>query len=284
MYVSLSTGESRLRRRTLATVKYAFLFLLVITNLVPFAWTLLSSIKDTNEILANSLALPHRVVKWSNYPMAWIGGHLAHTFFNSLLVAGAAVIIILLISAMAAYVVARVRPSLLLYSFFTVGIMVPVHALLVPLFVETNFLHLTNSRLSLILIYVAVNFSLCFFILYGFLKTIPNELEEAATIDGASRSRTFFRIILPIAQPGLATVGIFALITCWNEYLIPLVMVTDYAKFMLSQGVALLNAQNNVDYGLLCAGVSIAAAPVVVIYVLFQEQVIKGMTAGALKG
>jgi raffinose/stachyose/melibiose transport system permease protein len=276
--------RGRARRRFLSAVKYSVLTLVALANLFPFWWTILSSVKDNNEILVNTLSLPRREIKWSNYVAAWEQGHLSTAFFNTLIVAGIAVCLILLVSAMSAHIVARVKPSMLLYSFFSLGIMIPVQALIVPLFVEMKLFHMTNSRLGLILVYVAINFSLCFFILYGFLKTIPNELEEAATIDGASPSRTFFWIILPIAQPGLATVGIFALLSCWNEYLIPLVLTTDSAMNVIAQGVQNLKAQYITDNGLLCAGIVIAAIPVVIIYVIFQEQVIKGMTAGAVKG
>lgn len=284
MELVLPTGQPRARKRILSVIKYAVLILIAVTDLFPFWWTLIASIKDTNEILVNSLALPQKVVKWSNYKDAWVGAQLSLTFVNTVIVAGIAVVIILLISSMAAHIVARVRPNLLLYSFFALGIMVPVQALIVPLFIEMNLLRLTNSRFGLVLVYVAVNFSLCFFILYGFLKTIPNELEEAALIDGASHTRSFFQIILPIAQPGLATVGIFALLACWNEYLIPLVLITDSSRNVISQGIQNLKSAYITDYGLLCAGIVIAAIPVVLLYILFQEQVIKGMTAGALKG
>lgn len=276
--------RSRAKRRVAGVIKYAILVAIALTNLFPFWWTLLSSVKDTNEIITNSFALPQRAVKWSNYRDSWTTGQLSVAFINTTIVAAVAVVAILLISSMAAHIVARVRKSLLLYSFFTLGIMVPVQALIVPLFIEMKFFHLTNTRVGLALVYVAVNFSLCFFILYGFLKTIPNELEEAAVIDGASNTRTFFRIILPIAKPGLATVGIFAVLHCWNEFLIPLVLITDSSRNVVAQGISNLKGAFVTDYGLLCSGIVIAAIPMVILYVLFQEQVIKGMTAGALKG
>jgi raffinose/stachyose/melibiose transport system permease protein len=284
MAIIQSSSRSRVKRKTLAVLKYAILIIIALTNLFPFWWTLLSSVKDTNEIITNSFALPQRVVKWSNYRDSWVSGQLSVAFINTTIVAGVSVVAILLVSSMAAYIVARVRKSLLLYSFFTLGIMVPVQALIVPLFIEMKLFHLTNTRAGLSLVYVAVNFSLCFFILYGFLKTIPSELEEAAVIDGAGNARVFFQIILPIAKPGLATVGIFALLHCWNEFLIPLVLITDSSRNVISQGISNLKGAFVTDYGLLCAGIVIAAIPVVILYILFQEQVVKGMTAGALKG
>jgi len=284
MELILTSRQYRRRFFFLRLLKYIFLFVIGIANLFPFYWTVLSSIKDNNEILVNPFALPQKIWKFSNYTDAWRGAKLASNFVNTVIVTAVAVMVILLIASMAAYIISRVRPSFLLYAFFTLGIMIPVQAMIVPLFIELNLFGLTNTRIGLIIVYVAVNMSLSIFILYGFLITLPKELEDAALVDGCSNARTFFRIILPISQPGLATVGIFAVLACWNEYLIPLVLITEHRIKVISQGIQNLKSAFITDYGLVCAGIIIAVLPVIVIYVLFQEQVIKGMTAGALKG
>jgi raffinose/stachyose/melibiose transport system permease protein len=222
--------------------------------------------------------------KIENFRAAWIDANLSGYFLNTVIVSAVSVVVIILAAAMAGYILSRVRPNVYLYTFFTLGIMIPVQALIVPIFIIANRIHITNSRLGLTVVYIAVNLSISIFILYGFMKSIPRELEDAAAIDGCTRNRTFFKIILPISMPGLSTTAIFALLTCWNEFLLPLVLITHGANKVLSQGIQDMKGQYITDYGILTAGIVIVTVPVILLYVLFQEQVIKGMTSGAIKG
>jgi raffinose/stachyose/melibiose transport system permease protein len=141
-----------------------------------------------------------------------------------------------------------------------------------------------NTRAALILAYVVGNLSISIFILVSFLKTIPKDFEDAAMIDGCSRTRTFFMIILPIARAGLATVGIFAFLGCWNDFLLPLLLAVSPQLRTLNLACFNLRSQYIADFGLVCAGLVILIVPVTIIYILFQENVIKGLTAGAIKG
>lgn len=204
--------------------------------------------------------------------------------WNSVLVAFPTLFIVLLSGAMAAYVLAKVMPSSLLYGYFTLGLVIPVHVILIPTFILIRELGLTNSLLSLIIIYSATGLPLAVFILTGFMKSIPSEIEEAAIVDGAGRTAVFFRIILPMSRPGLAVVGTLTLLTCWNDYLIAVVMISSRLSKTLPQGLYALRGQWTTDYALLSAGLVISVVPVIIVYILFQEQFIRGATAGSTVG
>lgn len=263
----------------------SFLFVLIysIVCLVPFYWAILNSFKTNDEVLIQPFSLP-RTWKIMNYIDAWIGASMGTYFINTALYTIVATGILLLIVAMAAYIIARVKPGLTLYTYFTLGIMIPVQAIILPIFITMRDLGLTNTRTSIILVYIALNISISVFILVGFMRSLPKELEEAAKIDGCSRYGTFFRIMLPLSSPGLATIGILAFLGNWNDYLVPLILLTDSKLKVISLGVQELRGMYSQDYGLITAGIVISFLPVVLIYIAFQEKVIAGMTAGAVKG
>ncbi len=263
--------------------KFIFLTVFAILALFPFYWMLVNSFRSNDQIYSNALGFPEQI-NFDNFVRAWQVGNIGTYFFNTLFVSVVAVALILVISAMAAYVLAKVWNSKVLYLLFSLGLMIPAHTIIVPLFSIFNKVGLTNNFLSIILSYLAMELSLSIFILKGFMVALPKELDEAATIDGCSRTGAFFRVILPISLPGLATVGILAFLFCWNEFLIPLVLITKSEMKMLSQGIQDLNGQYVSELGVMFAGVVMMALPVVVVYLIFQEQVIRGMVAGAVKG
>jgi raffinose/stachyose/melibiose transport system permease protein len=262
---------------------YVFLTLFCLVNLFPLLWLIVSSFKSNTEIFAGILALPR---DWTldNYEQALAAGRLMQFGWNSVLVAVPTLVIVLLFGSMAAYVLSKVMPNALLYNYFVLGIITPVHVLLIPMFMLMRQLGLTNSLYSLIITYSALNLPLAVFILTGFMRSIPDALEEAAFIDGASRVRVFFSIILPISRPGLAVVGTLTFLGCWNEYLLALVLISARDVKTLPQGIASLRGEFVTDYGVLAAGLIISIIPVIVVYVLFQEQFIKGAVAGSTKG
>jgi raffinose/stachyose/melibiose transport system permease protein len=259
------------------------LVLFAASSLFPFFWVVNSSLKENSEILGKPFALPS-TLHFENYITAWKTAHLGVYFWNSLVVSFVAVFIVVLIGSMASYVLARVSQSAFLYTYITLGIMIPIHTILIPTFVLMKSLHLYNSLIGLTLLYAASNLALTVFILVGFMRTIPIEIEESAIMDGASRSRTFFDIIVPISRPAIATAGMLAFLNCWNEYLFAYVLISGNNIKTITQGIYLLQAQYATNYGPFTAGMVIGMLPVILIYILFQEQVIEGMTAGAVKG
>lgn len=272
-----------LKYKIQGTVKYIFLLLVSLISLYPFIWVLITSLKDNNDIYGNSFGLP-RIFRWENYSEAWKGANAGRSFFNSLFVCMITLVILAVITSMGSYILTRVAKSKLLSTYFSLGLMIPIHALLIPSVLIFKYLNLTDNLFSLVLVYTAVNISFSMFIMNGFLKSIPKEIDEAATIDGCGKARVFFQILLPIAKPGLATVATLAFLNCWNDLLLGLVVISTPAKRTLSVAISVLKGSYLTQYGLLCAGFAISIAPVVIMYLLFQKQVIAGMTAGAVKG
>jgi len=264
-------------------LKYIILVFYAVLALFPFLWVLTNSFRSNNEIFAAPFAIP-KSFKISNFTNAWSTANIGTYFVNSVLISVLAVGVMLILASMASYALARLIPSEGLYTYFTLGIMIPIHAMLIPTFMMLRQAHLLNTRPGLAIVYCAANLSLSIFILVGFMKGLPKELEEAALVDGANIFTIFFKIILPISKPGIATVGTLAFLNTWNDFLYAQVLISSPELKTLTQGIANLKGQYGTDYGLMSAGLVITIIPVTIIYILFQEQVVKGMTAGAVKG
>lgn len=263
--------------------KYVLLLFFTVLALYPFLWIILTSLKNNFELYGNPFGFP-KSPAWQNYLDAWQRASIGVNFFNSLFITAIVVSVVLLISAMSSYVLARVWKNTALYLFLIVGIMIPYQALLIPTFILIKNFGLMNTRAGLTLAYIAVNISLAVFLLVGFMRSIPSEVEEAAVIDGAGPVRIFFQMILPLSKPGLATVGTLTLLNTWNEFLYANVIVSVAARKTLTQGIASLQGQYFTNYGMLSAALMAAIIPVTIIYIVFQENVIRGMSAGAIKG
>lgn len=263
--------------------KHVFLFGYSLITVIPLFWVFASSLKPTEEILSASFSFPKNP-GFKNYVDVWTQANLGRDFFNSLILTIATIAITLIITSMVSYVLGRVSPNALLYTFFATGIMIPIQAIVIPAFIQIRFFGLFNTRLGLISMYVVSNMSLAIFILTAFVQGIPKELEEAAVMDGASRSRIFFSVITPLLVPALSTVGILTFLNCWNEYLFALVLISKEALYTITLGIYSMKGEYSTNYGAITAGLAIAIIPVVLMYVLFQEKVVEGMTAGALKG
>lgn len=262
---------------------YLILALYAFISLFPFVWTIVSSLKSSDEILGNALSLPSKL-HFENYKQAWTTHDIARIFFNTFGVSLVTVVCVMVFSCMAAYVLARVWKSTSMYIYFIAGIMVPIYVMLLPISQFLRSVGLFDNLVGLTLVYIGVNLPMNVFILHGFMQGIPFELEDAAYIDGCSRTKTFFRIIFPMTKPALATTGILTLIGSWNEFLIPLILINSKENMVLTIAIRSFQGEFRTDYGTLMATIVISLIPVVILYVLFQQQVIKGMTAGAVKG
>lgn len=253
----------------------------------PFLWMVMTSLKTDPEILFSPWNLPHSP-QWSNFSRAWTEAHIGRYFVNSLIVIIPSLAGTLLISAMTAYVLARFEfPGRRFLSYmFMAGLMFPVFLALVPLFFLVKDLSMTATYQGLILVYIAYSLPFTVFFLTGFFRTLPSEVAEAALVDGASHYRIFFNIMLPMAAPGLIAMGIFNFLGQWNQFLLPLVLMPDEKKYVLSQGLAFLAIKQGYanDYSALFAAMTITMIPTLVVYVLFQRRLESGLTAGALKG
>lgn len=264
-------------------VLYAVVGAYAVLDLVPFVFAVLSSFKSSDSILRYPLGLPDQWL-FSNFHDAWINASMSVYMRNTVIYTVVATGVLVFIGALAAYAISRLRESKLLYLYFTLGIMIPIHIILLPTFMLSRELNIVNKPISVILAFVAFQLAFGIFLMVGFLKTLPMELEEAALMDGCSPNKTFFRIILPLSMPVLATVGLLTFYENWNNILIPLVLITNPEYRTLTTGVIALRGMYTTNYGVLTAGIVISFMPVIVTYVMFQEKIIAGMTAGALKG
>ena len=223
-------------------------------------------------------------LKQSAFPVISGHGPMLKSVLNSVIYSVCGVFLIVLLSSMVAFVITRVLPSKLLYGYFTLGIMIPIHAILIPTFIIMKNLSIYNTRQGFIILITASNLSLAIFILTSFMQNIPIELDEAAYIDGCGYFKMFYKIAFPLAKPGLATIGTLTLLNCWNEYLFAYIMLANEKIKTITQGIFALKGRYYTDYATLCAGLMIAIIPMMAFFVIFQEQVIGGMTAGAVKG
>lgn len=253
----------------------------------PFLWMIMTSFKSDPEIVFGPWKFPD-ALQWDNFSRAWTKAHIGRYVLNTLIVLSGSLTGTLLISSMAAYALTRFEffGRQVLFYLFLAGMMFPVFLALVPLSFLVDDLHLKGTYQGLMLVYIAYSLPFTIFFMTGFFKTLPSEVAEAATIDGAGQYQVFFQIMLPMAKSGLIAMGIFNFLGQWNQFLLPLVLMPDENKYLLSQGLQYLAIQQGYanDYGALFAALVITMVPTLVVYVLFQRRLESGLTAGALKG
>ena len=263
------------------------LLLFGISILVPFAWVIISSLKTSHEITGTPWALPE-IAHFSNYVKAWTDGEIGISFFNSLFVTIGTLAVLIPTGSMAAYVLVKYpfRGSRLILNSFMGGLMFPNFLVIVPLYMLMAKLNMLNTKTGLILVYVAYSLAFTVFVLSGFFEQLPNELIEASFLDGCSHSGCFWRVMFPLAKPGILVVAIFNAIGLWNEYPLALVLAQTKNVQTLPIGIANLTQTQQYagDWGALFAGIVIVMLPVMIIYLIFKEQIQKTMLAGALKG
>jgi len=258
-----------------------------VTVIFPMIWMIYSSFKTDQELFFSPWAPPVEL-QWDNFARAWTKAHVGDYLLNTLIVVVPALLLTLIISAMAAYVLARfefVGRRFLFYMFLS-GMLFPVFLALVPLFSLVNQLKMLNTFHGLILVYIAYSLPFTIFFLTGFFKTLPTEIEESAIMDGANPYQVFFKVMLPMASPGLISMGIFNFLGMWNQYILPLVLISDESKYMLSQGLAFMLFKQfyENDWSALFAALTIIMVPTLIVYITFQKQIQDGITTGALKG
>jgi len=285
----VSTDHSEPLRETLGEFadKLTLLGLFVIAGvfLFPVLLLVLTSFKSRSEIFTNPLSLPE-TIQFDNYLNAWTTGGFEQYFFNSVIVVGISLVLILFLSSLAAYALVQFDfpANKILFVFFLAGFMIPPQVLLVPLYSIMNVLGLLNTYFSLIFAYVAFGLPFSIFLLRQFFMTIPDTYAEAARIDGCNEFQVFFRVYLPLALPALAAVAIYQFVFLWNEFLYAIIFITDDAMRTLPAGLMAFQGQYSADWAQLFAGIVIAVAPTVLFFLLFQRQFIRGISMGGTKG
>lgn len=266
-------------------IAHAILITVALSCIFPVFWMFTSSIKSQDEIFTTMNLLPEKPM-WQNYAQAWTKAEFGRYFLNSVIYTVLGVFGIVFISSLAAYGFARLDmwgKNIIFYVLIS-ALLIPVPGIFVPLYVLLKNLNLLDTRTGLLLCYISGGLAFGIFLLRSFFEELPKEIEEAALIDGASKFGIYWRIALPLARPALATLVIFNSLSIWNEFLLALVVLQDKAKMPIQRGLMVFQGTHITDYPLLMAGLTIATIPVLVVYLLMQKHIVKGIAAGALKG
>lgn len=269
---------------SMKVVAYTFLIVMAIIFIMPMLFTIISSLKTKLDIFSDPFALPKNP-QWKNYVIAWKDANMSAYFINSVIQSGSTVILTSLISTMAAYALARFDFKLneVLVIVFMLGMMVPMHTILVPVSYIIGLFNLKNNIFALVLVYVAFNLPFSIMVMITFMKGVNRSLEEAAIIDGASYFQIYSKIMIPLTLPAISTISIFNFMGAWNNILFPLLFINDKRLRPISLGLLNFSGERGSEYGLMMAGIVITVAVPLAIYLLFQEKVESGLAAGAVK-
>jgi len=273
------------RKEPIYSVRYIFLVIVVIISLFPLIWLAYNSLKGNNEFFLDPWSLP-KAFHFDNYREAWQRAQFGLYFKNSLIVTVSATLLSLLLASMVSFCISRFpfKMNQYVYTFFVLGLLIPGNALLIPVYKMVVRLGLLDTYWAMILVYVTFNLSVTIFILVASMKSIPREVEEAAVIDGCGVIRIFTKVVLPLSVPGLATTAILNIIANWNEMIMALLFSSSEQTKTIPVGLSLFTGAYQSNYTMMFAAIVIAIAPVLIVFIVLQEKVISGITAGAVKG
>lgn len=281
-------GQKHKRNKWTKAISKSILYIILIVHLIftgyPFVWMVISSFKSNKEYFANPWGLPSEW-KFSNYVDAWNQG-ISQYLFNSLYITVFSVVGLLLVATLIGFYLS-VRPfkgSKVLLATFFLGMLIPIHSTLIPLFTIANQVGAYDTFWSLFFPYIAFNLPVAVFLITGFFQGIPKELEEAAIVDGCGIYQTFFKVYFPLAKPILATVTILSFFNIMNDFVFPLVMVSQDALKTLPLGLMSFKGNFSADYSLISAALVITTAPIIILYMFLQKYIQKGVVAGSVKG
>lgn len=287
-----TTEAGRTKREIKLFSSFAHIALAIwgLTVVAPLIWVVLASFKSNTEIFTHApFSLPSQI-SFESYKTAWTEAHVGRYFLNSVFVVTLSTAGTMLLGSMAAYVLARYKffGNRFIYYLFVSGLAFPVFLALVPLFLILQNLGLLNTYTGLILVYIAYSLPFTVFFMTAFFKTLPNHIAEAAIVDGASHTRLFFQVMLPMAKSGLVSITIFNIVGQWNQYLLPVAIMQGQGaekKWVLTQGIANISvsAGYQANWAALFAALTLSILPMIIMYAFFQRQIQSGLTAGATK-
>lgn len=264
---------------------YAILIILTIIWIVPIFTLIATSLKHKKDFISglSLFQLPAQIA-WENFSKAIKEGHLFLYMKNDLIISCLKVPLGILVGSLAAFSMTRlkIKHSTGIFVFFLIGMMLPMQTALVPINMIYSKLNLLNTYFGLFYVYVGFGLSYCILVMRGFMKGIPKDIDEAAYIDGCTKWQLFYKIILPIAKPAVATLFITDFLSTWNEYLLASVIINDNSMKTVPVGLMTFVGEHGTDYGYLCAGVLVAVIPVMIVYLMFQRYFVEGMS-GAVK-
>ena len=264
---------------------FVILTLGALYTLFPLGMALMNSFKTNGQLLLNPMSLPASYTL-DNYLRTWEKMHYLRSLGNTVVLAGAGVGLIVLFSSLAGWKLNRTKTRLssVLLSLFVFSMLIPFSSIMIPLYRVVLVLKVKNSLLGLALVYAGMGVSMAIFLYHGFVGSIPLELEEAAAIDGCSSLQTFFRVLLPLLKPITATIVITNVLWIWNDFLLPLIVISRNQSYTLLLSTNTLFGQYSSDWTAILSALILAAIPVIAFYALFQKNILKGIADGALKG
>lgn len=264
---------------------HSFLLIVAVSCLFPLFWMFRCSLMTNSTILVDKSLVPE-VINWGNYYIAWTKGHFGTYFLNSVIYTVCVVFGIVVVSSLAAYSFSRLKfpGKNIIFNLFVAAMMIPLPGSFVPLYVMMTKLHLVNTRIGYILCMINVGLSLSILLLKTFFDKMPPDLEDAARIDGCSKLGIWRHVALPLARPALAVIVIYNSLNVWNEYILATLLLGDKSLMPLQRGLEVFRGAHQVDYPVLMAGLTMTALPIIVIYLLMQKHIVKGLSSGAVVG
>lgn len=277
--------KNNVKSKILTAIIYIFLVLMALLYIVPLLWVFTVSFKTNKEIFTNPFGLPEHFML-DNFTFSWSAGNLGTATLNSFIVCAVTLALSMIIGSMAAFAIGRMRWKLsnLCMTYLLLGMMIPVHCVMIPLFTRFAKIGLSNSLTGLVLPYLTFSLPVTVYIMTGFFKSMPNELFESACIDGASIYKMFVQVALPLSKTGLFVTGLMTFVANWNELLLAMVFISDDTKKTLPVSLSKFVGPYNTNYSQMFAAIIIAIIPTIVVYCAFSNQIVDGLTAGAVKG
>jgi ABC-type glycerol-3-phosphate transport system permease component len=262
---------------------FSLLLVMSLATVYPFIWTVITSLRERNTIYSGKF-FPEKII-FTNYPAAWVQTHFGEHFLNSLFITGVSLVGIVFLSTTAGYAFAKLNFPFkrLIYILLLSTMAMPAASLIIPLYLQVKRLGLIDSQWGLILVYIGSMSPFSIFLMRSFFETLPNELIEAARIDGSSEWGTFYSVALPLVRPGIGTVVILQFLSLWNEFLYATVLISNSSKYPLQPTIYNLVGQYSTNWTLLAASLVMAIVPIVAVYVNMQKQMVAGLTQGALR-
>lgn len=268
-----------------SVIIYFFFSIIAILYITPLIWIVMVSFKTNPEIFSNPFGFP-AALQFENYAYSWVNGHLGTALLNSLIVSFSTLIISMIIGSMAAFAIARLRFKLNngMLVYFMIGMMIPTHCLLIPLIIMLAKFKLGDTLIGIIIPYATFALPLTIYIMTGFFKGMPHEMFESACIDGCSLRKIFTSIAIPLCKTGLFVTGLMTFVNTWNELLLAMCFISDPAKKTLPVALTYFVGPYETDYVKMFSAIVIAVMPTILVYCMFSNQIVEGLTQGAVKG
>lgn len=267
-------------------VLWLILITVAVVQLFPLIWLANFSLVSSTEMFTSGILVMPREIKWSNYQIAFVQGHFLHNLFNSVLINGLAVLAVVVVSIMAAFACRRMKWALsgLVKTLLLLGMMIPIHATLLPNYMIYSQLHIKDTIWALLIPYVAFSLPQGLFLMTSFLESVPREMEEAAVMDGCGIYRIVFQIVTPMLKPSIATVSIMTFLNNWNEFMMARTYLSTPTWKTLPFSLLEFTGQYRSNYAIQFAVMALTAAPAVIVYVILNKHITKGVAMGAVKG